>query len=218
MPVLLRLDSSADRAASRSRAVTEAFAEAWTARGAAFTVVHRDLTRHPVPHLPDSALHWAPSLRTPEEAPPPEAERFQRLLVDELLDADVLLIGAPLYNYSLPSTLKAWIDQIHVLGVTAPFAYETDRPLAGRPAVVAASQGLAYDAGPQEGMDHGVPVLRAILGDALGMDLTVLYARYTLAARVPELAAMTDRATGELETALRRAAELANELGNSVSS
>jgi FMN-dependent NADH-azoreductase len=140
--VLLRLDSSADAMTSRSRAVTGVIAEAWAARGPGYTIVHRDLHRDPVPHVLDAALHWAPHLRTPEESPSPSLERVQQDLLDELLGADVLLVGAPMYNYSLPSTLKAWIDQIHVLGVTAPFGGDT-QPLAGRPAVVVASQGLA---------------------------------------------------------------------------
>jgi FMN-dependent NADH-azoreductase len=209
VPMLLRLDSSADARTSKSREVTEAFARAWAARGPEYTVVHRDLVRDPVPHVTDSALHWAKELRQPGEDPPPEAECAQREILDELTSADVLLVGAPLYNYSLPSTLKAWIDQVHVLGVTTPFGDLTAQPFKGKPAVVAASQGLAYDDGPQQGMDHGVPVLQAILGTALGMDVTVLYTRFTLATRVPRLAAMTDRAAAEHDAALRQAAELA---------
>src|SRR5215469_11438031 len=116
--MLLRLDSSADARHSRSREVTEAFAQAWTARGDDYAITHRDLVRNPVPHVTDSALHWAEDLRTPEEKPVPVAERAQRELLDELISADVLLVGLPLYNYSVPSTLKAWIDQIHVPGVT----------------------------------------------------------------------------------------------------
>jgi len=213
VPILLRLDSSADARASRSREVTSAFAQAWTARGPEYTVIQRDLVRDPVPHVLDSALHWAPELRTPDEKPAPESERAQQEVLDELGRADVLVIGAPMYNYSLPSTLKAWIDQVHVLGVTTPFGELATQPFKGRPAVIVASSGLAYDGGPQEGMDHAVPVLRTILGDALGMDVTVVYTRYTLATRVPALAEMAGRATAEHESALRQAAELAARLG-----
>jgi FMN-dependent NADH-azoreductase len=210
--MLLRLDSSADPRSSKSREVTEAFAVKWTARGPDYTVVHRDLVRNPVPHVTDSALHWAKDLRTPDEKPVPVAETVQQELLDELGAADVLLVGAPLYNYKVPSTLKAWIDQVHVLGVTAPFGDKQTQPYKGKPAVVVASQGLAYDDGPQQGMDHGVPVLQTILGTALGMDVTVLYTRYTLASRVPQLAEMTGRAAAEHEAALRQAAELATTL------
>ncbi|MGH3165204.1 MAG: FMN-dependent NADH-azoreductase [Trebonia sp.] len=212
VPMLLRLDSSADHRHSRSREVTEAFTATWTARGPDYTVVHRDLVKDPVPHVTDSALHWAEDLRTPDERPDPAAEETQRALLGELISADVLLVGLPLYNYSVPSTLKAWIDQIHVPGVTAPFLGGDTQPCQGKPAVVAASQGLGYDDGPQRGMDYCVPVLRAILGDHLGMDVAVLYTRYTLAARVPQLADLAGRAEAEHAAALRQAAGLAAEL------
>lgn len=209
MPTLLRLDSSADLRHSRSREVTEAFAAAWTARGSGYTVVHRDLVKDPVPHIADSALHWAPDLRQPDEQPDPGAEAKQKEVLGELDRADVLLIGAPLYNYTVPSTLKAWIDQIHVLGVTAPFGDKETQPYAGKKAVIVASQGLSYDDGPQQGLDHGVPVLQEVLGRALGMELTVLYSRYTLTSRVPQLADMKPKAEEEHAEALRRAEELA---------
>lgn len=209
MPHLLRLDSSADFRSSKSREVTEAFAAAWAARGPGYTTVHRDLARDPVPHVTDSALHWAKELREPGEDPPPEAEAAQRRIVDELIAADVLLIGLPLYNYSLPSTLKAWIDQIHVPGLTAPFLGGDTQPCQGKQAVIAAAQGLSYDDGPQAGADYSIPVLREILGRALGMELTVLYSRYTLSSRVPALADRKPAAAEEHASALRRAGELA---------
>ena len=143
--MLLRLDSSADARRSRSREVTEAFARAWTARGPEYAITHRDLVRNPVPHVTDSALHWAKDLRTPDEKPVPVAETVQQELLDELGAADVLLVGAPLYNYTMPSTLKAWIDQVHVLGVTAPFGDKQTQPYQGKPAVIVASQVLFLD-------------------------------------------------------------------------
>ena len=145
--------------------------------------------------------------------PPPHAAEAQQAILDELARADVLLVGAPMYNYSLPSTLKAWLDQIHVLGVTTPFGDLATRPFAGKPAVIVASQGLAYDEEPQREMDHCVPVLRIILGDALGMAITVINTRYTLADRIPQLADMVGRAQAEHDAALRKAADLAAKFG-----
>jgi FMN-dependent NADH-azoreductase len=79
--------------------------------------------------------------------------------------------------------------------------------------VIVASQGLAYDEEPQREMDHCVPVLRIILGDALGMAITVIYTRYTLADRIPQLADMVGRAQAEHDAALRKAADLAAKFG-----
>lgn len=212
MPHLLHLDASIDPARSRSRAITAAFADAWRGRGAEYTVTHRDLHADPVPHLTDAALHWAPRLRPADATPPAEEEARQRTLIDELLAADVLLVGAPMYNYSLPSTLKAWIDHIHVPGTTAPFD-TPDQPLAGRPAVVVTSRGAVYDPGtPTEGWDHTVPPLRLVLGNALGMRVAVIATNLTLADTVPALADQRERAASELAAATQEARDLALDL------
>jgi FMN-dependent NADH-azoreductase len=208
VPSLLHLDSSIDRVSSRSRAITASFADAWRARGPEFTVVYRDLAADPVPHLSDPALHWAPRLRSADAAPSPEAEVAQQRVLDELLAADALLIGAPMYNYSMPSTLKAWVDHIHVPGVTAPFDTDT-QPLAGRPAVVVTSRGAVYDPGTAtEHWDHAVPPLEIVLGSALGMRVTVIATNLTLARTVPALAGSVERSDAEFAAAISRAAEL----------
>ena len=216
MPHLLHLDSSADPERSRSRAITATFAAAWREHGPDCTITYRDLARDPLPHLPDASLHWPPRLRPEGSTPPPAAEALQQELLAELTAADVLLIGAPLYNYSLPSTLKAWIDYIHVPGVTAPFDVPT-QPLAGRPAVIVNSQGASYDAHtPTEGWDHAVPVLDLILGTSLGMTLTVITTSLTLAETVPALADQLDRSRAELARAHELAAETANRLATAA--
>jgi FMN-dependent NADH-azoreductase len=216
MPSLLHLDSSADPVDSRSRAITAAFAEAWRAADPANTVVYRDLHRNPLPHLADASLHWAEGFRGEVAAEFRDAERLQREVLDELLAADVLLIGAPLYNYSLPSSLKAWVDHIHVPGVTAPFG-DVDRPLADRPAVVVTSRGGSYDAGtPTADWDHAVPVLRIILGEALGMDVSVITTSLTLAERLPGLEEQIPRSRRELAEAHDAAAALARTLSAAV--
>jgi FMN-dependent NADH-azoreductase len=212
MPHLLHLDSSADGERSRSRAVTATFAAAWRGNGADYTVTHRDLHRDPLPHLADAALHWPPRLRPAGAEPPAAAQALQEELIAELIAADVLLVGAPLYNYSLPSSLKAWIDHIHVPGVTAPFDVAS-QPMAGRPAVIVNSQGAAYDPHtPTEGWDHGVPVLDLILGNALGMTITVITASLTLADTVPALAGQLERSQAELARAHQQAADTARRL------
>jgi FMN-dependent NADH-azoreductase len=213
MPHLLHLDSSAGGAASRSRAITAAFAEAWRSRGAEHTITYRDLHRDPLPHLADEELHYAPALRRADAAPPAEAEELQRTLIAELVEADVLLVGAPMYNYSLPSALKAWVDNIHVLGVTTPFDGQT-KPMDGRPAVVVSSRGAFYGEGsPTPDRDHAVPVLDIVLGSALGMQVTVLIASRTLSDRLPPMRPMAGQAAQELAQATDEAIRLAGTLG-----
>src|SRR4051794_16275216 len=208
MPHLLHLDASLDPLHSRSRSITAAFSRTWEAQGDGFTVAYRDLHLAPVPHLNDAALHWPARVR-PGSSPDPAEERLQHELIEQLLSADVLLLGVPMYNYSLPSTLKAWIDHIHVPGLTAPFDGDT-QPMAGRPAVLVTSRGASYDQGsPTEGWDHAIPPLQLILGTALGMQVHVIATNLTLADSVPAMAEHADRAHAELAQAQADAVDLA---------
>jgi FMN-dependent NADH-azoreductase len=208
VPRLLQLDSSADVTGSRTRAITRAFAEAWAARGPEFTVAHRDLHRDPLPHLADADLHWPERLRGAAADVPAAAAALQEELITELLAADVLLVGAPMYNYSLPSALKAWLDHVHVPGRTSAFDGPT-KPLAGRPAVVVTSHGMAYDEGtPTAGQDHGTAVLRQVLGSSMGMDVSTLVTRYAIAGRIPQLRAQAEQGEAEFAAVQVEAAEL----------
>jgi FMN-dependent NADH-azoreductase len=205
MAHLLHLDTSISGASSVSRAIGRAFSDQWMSTGN--TIVYRDLAAAPLPYLSDSALHWAPELRPPGSNPPAGEEQLQREVIAELLTADVVLIAAPMYNYSLPATLKTWIDYVHVAGTT----FSGVQPFAGRAVVVINSRGGSYDAGTsKESWDHGVPVLDIVLGDALGMTLEVITANLTLPQKTDDL---TDRANGELAAALSKAKELAKKLG-----
>jgi FMN-dependent NADH-azoreductase len=195
MPHLLHLDSSADPRHSTSREVTAAFLRGWRERGRDFTVTSRDLHTDPPPHLPDAAL---------------AAAALQQTYLDELLAADVLLVGAPMYNWSLPSTLKAWVDHVHVLGTTVPFGEFEARPLSGRPAVVVSSRGASYDSGgEQASWDHTVPPLELVLGRSFGMSVSVITLQLTLADRVPAMADLRDQAAAEADAARSYAEELA---------
>jgi FMN-dependent NADH-azoreductase len=203
---------------SRSREITATFADTWRGRGPEYSVTYRDLHREPLPHLADAVLHWPPRLR-PEGAASVDpgtlalAEALQDELIGELLGADVLLVGAPLYNYSVPSSLKTWIDHVHVPGRTAPFVGAPEQPMAGRPAVVVSSRGASYDAGsPTDGWDHAVPMLDLILGTALGMSVEVITTSLTLAETLPALAPQLDRSRAELAAAHEAAAAAARRL------
>lgn len=214
MPTLLHLRSSADLDHSASRAIGDAFVAAWEESGSA--VVVRDLHRTPPPHLADAALHWPERLRPAGATVPADAEATQRELLGELLSADVLLVEAPMYNWSLPSTLKAWIDHIHVPGVTAPFD-EPTQPMAGRTAVVVSSRGGDYGAGtPTESWDHTLPPLRLVLGGSLGMTVVPIVAELTLARAGLALEDRRADADEQHAAALAEAERLGRELGQAT--
>ncbi|MCZ4562329.1 NAD(P)H-dependent oxidoreductase [Rhodococcus sp. IEGM 1401] len=216
MPQLLHLDSSADPVRSTSRRVTARFSDAWHGIGTDHSVIHRDLHTSPLPHLPTSALHWAPHLRTADETVEPAAEALQVELIEELISADVVLIGAPMYNWSIPSTLKAWIDYVHVPGITVPFDSDT-APLVGKPVVVVTSRGNDYTPGTDNASaDHTTAQLRQVLGVALGMEVHFVPVDLTLAERVPALAPQIPKAQANLEAAFSAVDDLALRLGGTT--
>jgi FMN-dependent NADH-azoreductase len=217
VPHLLHLDSSADGATSVSRALTATFAQTWQARGSDFTITYRDLRTDAPPHLTDPSLHWSPALRTVGRPgspdPDPGEVARQDTLITELVGADILLIGAPLYNWSMPSSLKAWLDYIHVLGVTTPFGGDT-QPMKDRTAVIATSSGDGYGPGTgNEGKNHAVPALELVLGASLGMRVIVIGAEFTLAPLLEVLADRRPQAQADLDAAHAAARSLATDLG-----
>ena len=120
MATLLHIDSSVfPAAASSSRAVADAFRKAWQEQHPDGSVIDRDLAANPVPHITADA-HVAgfsdPATHTSEQAAAFSA-RVQ--LIEELEQADAVLIGAPMYNFSIPSTWKAWLDNVFLIGRTA---------------------------------------------------------------------------------------------------
>lgn len=198
MAVLLHLDSSADLTGSASRRLTDRFAVGWAARG--HTILRRDLFSEQPPHLPSHQLHWAPALRFGTGSVSPEDERYQDELIGELLAADVVLLGAPMYNWSVPSTLKAWIDWIHVPGKSAPAGPDDAVPLLGKPVVFASGRGLAY--GPESGnVDHELAALRQLFEGSMQMVVHPVLAELTLAPHVPDLAPYLEQSRASLAAA-----------------
>jgi FMN-dependent NADH-azoreductase len=215
MPVLLQLDSSADATQSTSRALTKIFADTWRAAGPEFLVTYRDLHAEPLPHLADASLHWPPRLRRADADTPAAGELLQSTLLSELIASDVLLVGVPLYNYSMPSTLKAWLDNIHVPGVTASFDSKS-QPMKGRPAVLLVSRGADYSpGGPSADWDHAVPPLQLVLGNSLGMAVSVVSTDLTLAEQVPAMAGLLDQSRAQLAAAQSETRQLAQTLAGS---
>ncbi|MFJ3306384.1 FMN-dependent NADH-azoreductase [Streptomyces sp. NPDC086549] len=187
MATLLQLDSSLwPEAASTSRSVTAAFRKAWEEQHPDGTVIYRDLNAHPVPHL--DALAASAAFASPDDRTPEQAEAFAaRLkLIEELENADAVLIGAPMYNFTIPSTLKAWLDQVILVGRTA---MTEESAVKGTPVYVAASRGGSYAPGtPREGFEYVQNLLQALLGDMLGMEVDFIVPELTMAHSNPAMA------------------------------
>jgi FMN-dependent NADH-azoreductase len=211
MPALLHIDSSLNLEGSASRGVTNTFAQAWRAANPGAAYVYRDLASAGalahldldgyVAEMMDGAHH------TPAQAAR-WAEREQ--IVAEVLAADTILIGAPMYNLSIPSPLKAWIDH---LVMPRFFADPTTgrSALSGRRVIIATARGGSYAAGsPRAALDFQEPYLRAILGYiGLGHDLSFIHTELTLASVIPALAPYIEFGVISRDNALKAAAEAA---------
>jgi len=161
---LLHLDSSVLGPHSVSRQVSAAIVDRLRQTTPSLEVVYRDLTQTPLAHLSGSHLAAAQGAPAPAELGPDLAASAAAL--DEFLTADIVVIGAPMYNFTIPSQLKAWIDRVLVAGKT--FKYDANGPqgLAGaKRVIVAISRGGYYGAGtPAAALEHLETYLRGVLG------------------------------------------------------
>ncbi|MFJ5060093.1 FMN-dependent NADH-azoreductase [Streptomyces nigra] len=210
MATLLHIDSSVFPAGtSSSRTVTDAFRRTWEEQHPGGTVIHRDLAAHPAPHI-SAAAHTAgfadPATHSPEQAAA-FAERVK--LIEELESADAVLVGAPMYNLTIPSTLKAWLDNVILVGRTVG----EDASLKGTPVTVVASRGGTYGPGtPREGYEYVQNYLSAIFTDFFGADLTFIVPELTMAPADPKMADLVPLFEASRERALDEAATTAKTL------
>lgn len=166
MATLLHIKTSIFGDAGQSAQLAERFVARWREAHPEGRVVVRDLAANPVPHLTATRFQGffaKPEERTPEQV---EATREADELIDELLAADIVVLGLPMYNFSLPSTLKAYFDHVARAGTT--FRYTADGPqglVGDKPVHVFAARGGQYDG---TDMDTQTPLVRTFLG-FLGM-------------------------------------------------
>ena len=169
---ILRIDASMRKSGSVSRELTDRAIASLTAENPASTVVARDLAETPLPQVDEA---WIGANFT-DEADRNDAQKAalaqSDALVEELVAADTIVIGVPVYNFGIPAALKAWIDLIARARKT--FRYSENGPvglLTGKKVIIAlASGGVEMDSG----YDFATPYLRHVLGFVGLDDVTVL--------------------------------------------
>lgn len=174
MSRVLIIESSARQQGSVSRQLTQAFISQWDRAHPEDEVVVRDVAEHVLPHLDASLLGAWTKPEAEHDVAEREALQRSNLLTDELLAADVLVLAAPMYNFTIPSTLKAWLDHVLRAGVT--FKYTATGPqglLEGKRAIVLTSRGGVHAGGAS---DHQEPYLRQVLAFIGIHDVTFVHA------------------------------------------
>jgi FMN-dependent NADH-azoreductase len=162
MTTLLQIKASIFGDHGQSSQLTERFVARWRKANPDGRVIVRDLAAKPVPHLTAARFQGfsaKPEERTPEQV---AATRESDELIAELKEADVVVLGLPMYNFSLPSTFKAYIDHVARVGIT--FRYTPTGPeglIGDKPVYVFAARGGQYQGSD---MDTQTPLLRMVLG------------------------------------------------------
>jgi FMN-dependent NADH-azoreductase len=166
MAHILHIDSSPRSDRSHSRNLAHQFIDGWKTANPDDTITYRDLGHQPVPHVDEA---WIAAAYTPQADQTPELTSAIALsdeLIDELLAADRYVFSVPMYNLSVPSTFKAYIDQVVRVGRTFGVSDQGYVPLVhDKKMLVITSRGADYRSGtPFEGYDFQEPYIRAIFG------------------------------------------------------
>jgi FMN-dependent NADH-azoreductase len=173
---LLHIDSSVLGPNSVSRQVSAAVVRHLTDATPGLQVTYRDLATTPLAHLSGAHLAAAQGA-TPEVSLGADLAAGQTAL-DDFLAADIVVIGAPMYNFTIPTQLKAWIDRIAVAGKTFKYDASGVQGLAGgKRIVIALSRGNFYGVGaPAAAYEHAETYLRGVFGFIGVTDIEVIVA------------------------------------------
>ena len=160
---LLHIDSSLLGEGSASRQLTRSLVERFRRDHLGLEVISRDLDAAPLPHLTGADLAARQPANGAEEALSAGA-RANAAVLQEFVDADIVVVGAPMYNLGVPSVLKAWIDRISIAGATFRYTEHGPVGLAGGKRVVIASTrgGLYAEGSPTSALDFQETYLRAV--------------------------------------------------------
>jgi len=175
MANILVLNSSVLGEGSASRMLVDEAVKRLLQANPGATAIHRDLGSEPIPHLTTSTVAGVRGVATTNAEL--AARRLSDELIAELRSADTIVIGAPMYNFSIPTGLRAWFDYVLRAGET--FSYSEAGPkglLSDKRVIVIESRGGLYSEGPAKAIDFQEPYLRTLLGFIGLNDVTFIHA------------------------------------------
>ncbi len=174
MPSILQVNASLFSGEGQSFKLTEQFVKKFQEQNPETTVTNRDLAASPIPHLDATMFQGFMLPAEQRNEKQTLATRLSDQLIQEIHDADILVIGLPMYNYSIPSTMKSWFDHIARAGIT--FRYTANGPeglLKGKKAYILAARGGMYQGTP---FDTQTDFIRHFLGFIGIDDVQFIYA------------------------------------------
>jgi len=166
MPKLLRIDASSRIHDSQSRELANFFVNHWLNTHTDGEVIVRDLIAGSPPHISDATVAGFYTSKDCQSSEHKQATALSDELINELMEADVLLIDTPMYNFSIPSALKAWIDQIVRIGETFNFSPDSgfEGLVTGKQAYVITASGASFADENMKALDFMTPYLNTLLG------------------------------------------------------
>ncbi|WP_299898200.1 NAD(P)H-dependent oxidoreductase [uncultured Aquimarina sp.] len=173
---LLRIDASSRIENSDSRKMADLFQKQWQQKNPNSTLVARDIINTPIPHIQQKTIEgfYTPTDQLSDDLS--KAIRLSDTLIAELKEADILLISTPMYNFSIPSALKAWID--HIVRINSTFGVNEEGGFYGKieglKAYIITSAGAVYDSQEMKALDFLQPYLQTVLGLIGITDITFL--------------------------------------------
>jgi FMN-dependent NADH-azoreductase len=201
MAHILHIDASPRGGSSHSRTLSQAFMNYWKVANPSDTITYRDLGHNPVPHVDEAWIGGAfmpPTMHTPEMT---QAVKISDDLVDEFLAADRYVFGVPMYNLNVPSTFKAYIDQIVRVGRT--FAVDANGYkglVEGKKMIFITARGSDFRAEFLAPYDFQEPYLRSIFGFIGVTDVQFIHAN-----ALNQDDAVRDQVLGEAHAAIKDA-------------
>ncbi len=206
MPTLLRIDASVRTADSHSRSLADELQKRWLSATLNGSVNQRDLGKDPILSIENDTVI---GYYTPEENMSPalrQATAQSDNLVAELIDADALLISTPMYNFTVPSVLKAWIDQVVRMHKTFDFD-DAGIPygmVKNKPAYITVALGAQFTGTPLAAMDFLRPYLKTLLG-FIGFEKVKIFSVESTAQDESLMKASRGKAMAEIESLFSQA-------------
>ena len=175
---LLHIDSSILGSDSISRQLSQAVVEQWINAYPNVEVIYRDLNEQPPRHLSAEILQAGTLQPSQLNSLQRKEAALSKQFIEEFLSANVMVLGAPMYNFSIPSQLKAWVDRVLVRGLTFKYTEQGPVGLAGNKSVIiASSRGNIYaESSANYTQDHQETYLKTILNFVGITDITVIRA------------------------------------------
>jgi FMN-dependent NADH-azoreductase len=203
MSTLLQIEVSPGGEHSVSRSITSEFVSAWKAKNSDGKVISRDFAKDPIPHLDGEAIFAG---YTPEEGRSATAaakHNFRHELINEVTSADHIVISTPMWNWSVPSVLKAYFDQLIIPGVLDGSGADG---LKGKKVTFIVAQGGSYSEGaPRHGWDYETGYLKLVASALGSTDVEIILAELTLAGVVPGMESLIPKKEESIAAAKAKA-------------